>query len=95
MRTFHDEHGREWIATVKEEATARHHGRWYLVLRAADGDGPDAGAELPVAEIRWQTEASARRTIRTMAEFELRKRLAGALRRVGAPRARTAPGART
>lgn len=84
MRTFSDETGREWQATVREEATPRHHGRWYLVLRPADAQEE----ELPVPEIRWQTAASGQRTLATMAEFELRKRLVGARERMGAGRAR-------
>lgn len=79
MRTFKDASGREWVAGAHEEATPRHFGRWYMILRPADGVGP----ELAVPEIRWQTERSAARTLQTMAEFELRRRLESALRRAG------------
>lgn len=71
MRNFTDESGREWVATVREEATPRHHGRWQLVLHPADA--PDEGFVLP--EIRWQTRETARRTLCTMSDFELRRRL--------------------
>lgn len=86
MRRFKDAAGREWIATVREESTPRHHGRWYLVLAPADGQGP----ELPMPEVRWQTPESAERSIGTMAEHELRRR-AGWLTARGAG-ARGVPG---
>jgi hypothetical protein len=70
MRTFQDETGSAWIADVREEQVARHHGRWYLVFTR-----PDSGLELPMPEVRWQTRATAERTLRTMSEFELRRRL--------------------
>src|SRR5688572_8847575 len=62
MRNFHDEQGREWIATAREEATPRHHGRWYLAFHSAG----DASQLMPLPEIRWQTADSAARTLRTM-----------------------------
>ncbi len=71
MKTFTDDQGREWVATAREEATPRHHGRWYLVLHPAGRDED----VLTVPEVRWQTEATARRTLETMSEFELRRRL--------------------
>ncbi|HSJ14612.1 MAG TPA: hypothetical protein VK939_09355 [Longimicrobiales bacterium] len=71
MKSFHDEHGRAWVAGVREEATPRHHGRWYLVFHPAD----DESRVLPMPEVRWQTPASAARTLATMSEFELRRRV--------------------
>lgn len=71
MRRFTDEEGREWIASAHEEETPRHHGRWYLVFEPADG----AGAAHPMPEVRWQTRRTAERTIKTMAEHELRRRI--------------------
>jgi hypothetical protein len=71
MRTFNDEHGRAWIADAREENTPRHHGRWYLVFR----DERDEARVLPMPEVRWQTRATAQRTLATMSEFELRRRL--------------------
>ena len=69
MKSFTDERGRSWIATAREEQTPRHHGRWYLVFEAADG------SELAMPEVRWQTRATAERTLLTMSAFELRRRL--------------------
>lgn len=77
MRSFTDDTGREWVASAREEVTPRHHGRWYLILHPAD----EPRHELAVPEIRWQTPESAERTLRTMGEFELRRRLAGARQR--------------
>lgn len=79
MRTFTDEHGRSWVADVREEDTPRHHGRWYLVFRAAD-----SGDVLVMPEVRWQTRESADRTLATMSLFELRRRIGSVVRRLGA-----------
>jgi len=73
MKRFTDEHGNEWLATVAEEKTPRHHGRWYMVF-----EQPGAGEQLPVPEVRWQTAASGARTLATMSDFELRRRLQSA-----------------
>ncbi|MEN8375378.1 MAG: hypothetical protein ABFS34_08015 [Gemmatimonadota bacterium] len=78
MKTFEFADGETWTATAREEDTPRHHGRWYLVFEAADG------AAYPMGEVRWQTRSSAERTLRTMSEAELRRRLAGLLERAGA-----------
>jgi len=83
MRDFTDEQGAVWTATVIEEDTPRHHGRWYLVFHPAGGEVP----RLAAPEVRWQTRASARRTIETMSLFELRRRVEGAKRRAGVPAA--------
>ncbi|HEX2168509.1 MAG TPA: hypothetical protein VHG09_14840 [Longimicrobiales bacterium] len=69
MKTFTDESGAIWVATALEEDTPRHHTRWYLVIEGADG------AVFPAPEVRWQTRATAERTLRTMSDFELRRRL--------------------
>jgi len=79
MRNFPDDQGREWTATAREEMTPRHHGRWYLAFHPA----ADPAALIPLPEIRWQTRQSAERTIRTMSEFELLRRLLAARARTG------------
>lgn len=71
MRQFTDEAGVIWVASAREERTPRHHQRWYLVFHAA---ADDTGM-LAMPEVRWQTRATAERTLRTMSEFELRRRL--------------------
>jgi len=80
MKPFQDESGRAWVAGAREEHTPRHHGRWYLVFH------PEAEPErvLPMPEVRWQTPRSAARTLATMSEFELRRRLHVLLEREGA-----------
>lgn len=79
MRTFTDERGDAWIADARQDETPRHHGRWYLVFRPADRAEP----ELPMPEVRWQTRETAERTVRTMSETELRRRLRAVRQRHG------------
>lgn len=81
MKTFTDEDGRDWIATALEEETPRHHGRWYMVLHPGDAHEP----QLALPEIRWKTRATAERTLDTMSDFELRRRLRIATRRHDSP----------
>jgi hypothetical protein len=69
MKEFADERGARWTATAREEDSPRHHTRWYLVF-----EGPE-GAVLETPEVRWQTRATAERTLRAMSEFELQRRL--------------------
>jgi hypothetical protein len=81
VKNFRDRHGRVWVASAREEDTPRHHGRWFLVLH------PD-GAEdelLAMPEVRWQTRATAERTLLTMSDFELRRRLAMVRGRAASP----------
>jgi hypothetical protein len=71
MKTFRDAAGRAWVASAREEDTPRHHGRWFLVFHPEE----EPGAIHAIPEVRWQTEATAARTLRTMSDFELRRRL--------------------
>jgi hypothetical protein len=71
MKQFLDEQGAAWIASAREESTPRHHGRWFLVFHPAADDS----ALLSMPEVRWQTRATARRTLHSMSDFELRRRL--------------------
>lgn len=86
MRSFMDQAGRGWIATAHEEETPRHHTRWYLVFQA---EAAPATLALSIPEVRWQGRETAQRTILTMSEKELRRRLAIARARV--PHAATEP----
>jgi hypothetical protein len=72
MLEFQDDNGDDWVASAREELTPRHHGRWYLVFQPLGAN--DSALAMP--EVRWQTRASAQRTLRTMSLFELRRRLA-------------------
>jgi hypothetical protein len=69
MKTFSDESGISWVASAQEEDTPRHHTRWYLTIEGEDG------IVFRIPEVRWQTRATAERTLRTMSDFELRRRL--------------------
>jgi hypothetical protein len=71
MKTFEDEHGAAWVASAREEDTPRHHGRWFLVFHPEADDG----SPHMMPEVRWQTSATAARTLRSMSDFELRRRL--------------------
>jgi hypothetical protein len=77
MKTFQNEAGERWVATAEREDTERHHGVWYLVFHRE----LDSSDRLPVGEIRWQTSATAERTLQTMSDFELRRRLQSAIDR--------------
>lgn len=77
MKIFQDETGQSWVATAARENTDRHHGVWYLIFHPA-GHPAD---RLEVDEVRWQTEATAARTLRTMSDFELVRRLRSAIAR--------------
>jgi len=102
MIEFQDTAGGTWVATAEEEETPRHHGRWHMVFHPAG----DPANLYPAGEVRWQTRATAERTLRTMSLFELRRRLTTARARRGeaakagpqgdyhgAPRARTSASA--
>jgi len=79
MREFTDASGRAWTATIRGEAGSDYKGRFHLVL--GPHDATDDELELP--EIRWNSERTARRTLETMSEVELRRRLRTALARHG------------
>lgn len=70
MKRFVDDDGSVWVATVEREQTPRHHGRYFLVFQREDGSG-----RLAMPEVRWGTAQSAERILRTMSDFELKRRL--------------------
>lgn len=76
MREFTDPSGRNWIATAEREEGPDYKGRFYMVMRSADGADTVA-----LRDVRWNSERSARRTIETMSLVELRRRLRVALGR--------------
>lgn len=77
MKQFTDERDEAWVATAVEEQTPRHHGKWYLIFHPAN----NSQQQFPVPEVRWQNAATGARTIKTMSDFELRRRLKSALER--------------
>lgn len=74
MRDFTDHEGRAWTASVAEEAGADYKGRFFLVMRPADG----AGEDVALVDVRWNTARTADRTLATMSTVELRRRLRSA-----------------
>ena len=78
MREFTDADGARWRASAREEASTDYKGRYFLVLEPVDGATSDT---LDLREVRWNSERTAARTISTMSQFELRRRLRSALGR--------------
>ena len=85
MKEFTDGDGRRWIATAEEEESPDYKGRYYMVMKPAE-----SGEALPLRDVRWNSERTARRTIETMSTVELRRRL-----RVARGRSRPSPMAPT
>lgn len=82
MRTFQDEEGRRWRATVRERPGPDYKGSFYFFVH------PEGGAEeegTALLDIRWNSRRTAERTLETMSEFELRRRLRSARGRTGNP----------
>jgi hypothetical protein len=79
VRSFQDEQGRGWTATVGHRPGPDYQGRYHLVFQA-EGATAEAGLSLP--EIQWNSERTARRTLETMSLVELRRRLRAARGRV-------------
>ncbi len=76
MREFTDQSGEIWTAAVRERKGPDYKGRYYFWLE------PRAGGEgMALFDLRWNSESTARRTLGTMSEVELRRRLRSALRR--------------
>ena len=74
MREFQDEAGRSWIASVAERPGDDYKGRYFLLLRAqVEGEGE--GGQVTLDDVRWNTEKTAERTLKTMSEVELKRRL--------------------
>ena len=79
MRQFVDDRGDPWVASVAEQDGGDYKGRFYLML-----EGPDTGGgatAVPLADVRWNSLKTARRTLATMSGVELRRRLRSALGR--------------
>jgi hypothetical protein len=78
MREFEDEAGRRWIAAVGVREGRDFKGRYFFTARPAEGsEGPDVA----LGDVRWNSDRTARRTLETMSEVELRRRLRQALGR--------------
>ena len=78
MREFQDEGGSSWIATVGEEAGTDYKGRYFFVVSSKDDA---ARSPVSLSDVRWNSQRTAERTLRTMSEVELRRRLRWAVGR--------------
>ncbi len=79
MKSFTDEDGAVWLATVAEEEGGDYKGRFYLTM-ASEGGEHDRVA---LTDVRWNSRASAARTLEATSVVELRRRLRSALGRAG------------
>jgi hypothetical protein len=70
MRTFEDESGRCWAATVAERSGPDYKGRFHLEMTPEDG-----GENVDLTDVRWNSARTAQRTLETMSVVELRRRL--------------------
>ncbi len=76
MREFVDGSGAAWVASVRERPGPDYKGRYFFFLE------PDGGGDgLALLDVRWNSERTARRTLETMSDVELRRRLRSALGR--------------
>ncbi len=66
------------MASVAREEGGDYKGRFYLLLKSAgEGDSPPVF----LTDVRWNSKRTAERTLATMSEVELRRRLRSALGR--------------
>lgn len=82
MREFEDEAGRVWVAAAERRPGPDFKGRYRFVVRPREG-GEDVRVMLD--DVRWNSEKTAVRTLETMSDVELRRRLRSARGRVSGP----------
>lgn len=75
MRSFQDESGRTWVASVRERPGHDYKGRYSFVV-AREGD--ETGEPIELADVRWNSLRTAQRTLATSSDVELRRRLRSA-----------------
>jgi hypothetical protein len=81
MRQFTDGNGRSWVATVEEHPGPDYKGRYVFAMERQDGDP----SPVFLSDVRWNSERTARRTLETMSQAELRRRLRSASGRASLP----------
>ena len=81
VREFNDGEGRSWTASVGQREGLDYKGRFFFVAHPTDGEGPEVSLE----DVRWNSEKTARRTLETMSDVELRRRLRSARGRTASP----------
>lgn len=69
MRQFADHTGNQWTASVHRADGPDYKGRFFMVLEN------DSGQSISLEDIRWNTKETALRTLLTMSDVELRRRL--------------------
>lgn len=79
MRTFLDDNGTTWVASVREREGDDYKGRYWFVLTPEDAVAERGEVEL--IDVRWNSLKTAKRTLLTMSETELRRRLRSAVGR--------------
>lgn len=89
MREFRDADGHPWSAGVVCREGLDYQGRYSLVFRRPDSERKKT---LWVSDVRWNSELTARRTLETMSDVELRRRLRTAVGRNTEPDPRSARG---
>lgn len=77
MHEFIDDAGATWTAAVVEQSGPDYKGRFVLQMRSADG-----ARTFTLPEVAWNSVHSAQRTLETMSQFELRRRLRTGLKRM-------------
>ncbi len=78
MREFESHDGSRWKASVRQHEGPDYKGRYHFSVWPAGGSEEEA---VPLPEIRWNSEKTARRTLESMSDVELRRRLRSALGR--------------
>ena len=78
MRRFHDHEGNAWVASVARDEGGDYKGRFYFVV---EGEGDHEGRRVALTDVRWNSSRTAERTLSTMSDVELRRRLRSALGR--------------
>lgn len=82
MRQFVDHRGGHWVASIDRNDGGDYKGRYHLTIESAGGSG--GAVRLVLADVRWNSLKTARRTLATMSGVELRRRLRSALGRSSA-----------
>ncbi len=75
LREFEDERGTTWVAGFRARSGLDFKGRYYFVARRK---GADVSEEVWLEDLRWNSEETAERTLETMSDVELRRRLRSA-----------------
>ncbi len=75
MREFADESGQVWVGTIQKARGDDYKGSFYFVFHEK---AESEGTLVSLTDVRWNSERTAERTLRTMSDVELRRRLRSA-----------------